>query len=169
MIRGSVPSFSPKPTNEAVDLSQASVDDKLLGLLGPYHQHAISTFNTCSRGPTYRSLTDTVEGYNLGGAGSSHTTPRPSQLVISPFHQRAPPGLKLSNNSLPSEPEKGTNTKSLEWEPPLDFYCTLSSKPSVTKPCSTKIGLTRVIQKVAPNATRLSLHSYRLNAQSSKT
>jgi hypothetical protein len=34
-IYGSVPSFSPKPTNEAVDLSQASIDDKLLDLLGP--------------------------------------------------------------------------------------------------------------------------------------
>jgi hypothetical protein len=31
----SVPSFSLKPANEAVDLSQASVDDQLLGLLGP--------------------------------------------------------------------------------------------------------------------------------------
>jgi hypothetical protein len=39
------------PTNEAVGLSHASVDDKLLGLLGPYHQHAIGMFNTCSRGP----------------------------------------------------------------------------------------------------------------------
>jgi hypothetical protein len=34
------------PTNEAVGLSQASVDDKLLGLLGPYHQHAIGMLNT---------------------------------------------------------------------------------------------------------------------------
>jgi hypothetical protein len=28
---------------------QASVDGRLLGLLGPYHQHAIGTFNTCSQ------------------------------------------------------------------------------------------------------------------------
>jgi hypothetical protein len=90
-IHGSVPSFSPKPSNEAVDLSQASVDDKLLGLLDPYHQHAIGTFNTCSQGPTHRSLTDTGGGYNLGGADFLHTSPRPSQLVVSPFHLRAPP------------------------------------------------------------------------------
>jgi hypothetical protein len=31
-----------------------------------------------------------------------------------------------------------------------------------------EIGLTRIIRKVAPNATRLSSNSYRLNAQSSK-
>jgi hypothetical protein len=31
-----VPSFSHKPTNEAVVLSQAPIDDKLLGLLDPY-------------------------------------------------------------------------------------------------------------------------------------
>jgi hypothetical protein len=35
LIHGSVPSFSPKPTDEAVGLSQAFVGDKLLGLLGP--------------------------------------------------------------------------------------------------------------------------------------
>jgi hypothetical protein len=43
-------SFSPKPNNEAIGLSQAFVDDMLLGLLCPYHKHAISTFNTCLRG-----------------------------------------------------------------------------------------------------------------------
>jgi hypothetical protein len=130
-IHESIPCFSPKPTNEAVDLSQASVDDKLLGLLGPYGQHVIGTFNTCSRGSTHRCLTDTGGGYNLGGADFPYTTPRPSQPVVSPFHLRASSGLKLSINSLPSELEKGTNTKSREWEPPLDFYHTFSSKPSV--------------------------------------
>jgi hypothetical protein len=64
-IRESVPSFSSRPTNEAVDLSQVFIDDKLLGLLGPYHQHAIGTFNTCSRVPTPRSLTDTGGGYHI--------------------------------------------------------------------------------------------------------
>jgi hypothetical protein len=39
--------------------SQASINGWLLGLLGPYHQYAIGTFNTCSRGPTERSLIDT--------------------------------------------------------------------------------------------------------------
>jgi hypothetical protein len=63
------------PTNEAVGLSQASIDDKLLCLLGPYNQHAIGTLNTCSQRPTYRSLIDTGRGYNLEGADFSHTTP----------------------------------------------------------------------------------------------
>jgi hypothetical protein len=35
-IRESVPNFSPKPTNEAVGLSQASIDGKPLDLLDPY-------------------------------------------------------------------------------------------------------------------------------------
>jgi hypothetical protein len=94
-IHESVPSFSPKPTNKAVDLSQASVNIKLLGLLGPYHQHVIGTFNTCSQEPTHQSLTDTAGCYNLRGAGFLHTTPRPSQSVVSPFHLRAPPGLQF--------------------------------------------------------------------------
>jgi hypothetical protein len=102
-IHGSIPSFSPKPTNEAVDLSQASVDNKLRGLLGPYHQHVIGTFNTYLQGPTHRSLTDTSRGYSLGGANFPHTTPRAFQPVVSPFHLRSTPGLKLSINSLPSE------------------------------------------------------------------
>jgi hypothetical protein len=68
-------SFSPNTTIEAIGLSQASIDGELLGLLGPYHQHAIGTFNTCSRGPTHWSLTDRGGGYNLGGAGLPHHTP----------------------------------------------------------------------------------------------
>jgi hypothetical protein len=85
LIRGSVPSFSPEPANEAGGVSQAPDDDQLLGLLDPYHQHAIGTFNTCSRGPTERFLIDTGEGYNLGGAGFPCTTPRPSRPAVSPF------------------------------------------------------------------------------------
>jgi hypothetical protein len=68
-IRGSVPSLSPTTVNEVVGKSQASVDSRLLGLLGPYHRHTIGIFNTCSRGPTERSLIDTGRGYNLEGAG----------------------------------------------------------------------------------------------------
>jgi hypothetical protein len=42
--------------------SQASINGRLLGLLSPYHQYAIGTFNTCSRGPTERSLINTGGG-----------------------------------------------------------------------------------------------------------
>jgi hypothetical protein len=45
--------------------SQTFVDSRLLGLPGPYHWHAIGTFNTCSRVPTPRSLTDTSGGYHI--------------------------------------------------------------------------------------------------------
>jgi hypothetical protein len=101
VVNGTRLSFSPNIVIEAMRLSQASIDGKLLGLLGPYHQHAIGTFNTCSRGPTHQSLTDTDGGYNLEGAGFPHTTLRPSQPAVSPFHLRAPPGLRLPTNSLP--------------------------------------------------------------------
>jgi hypothetical protein len=62
--------------------SQSSVDGLLLDLPDPYHWHAIATFNTCSRGPTHRSLTDTGRGYNL---------------------LRAPSGFRLSNLNIASE------------------------------------------------------------------
>jgi hypothetical protein len=68
----------------------ASIDSRLLGLPGPYRWHAISTFNTCSWGPTHQSLTDTGEGYNLGGAGFRHTTPRPSQPMVLHFSPKGP-------------------------------------------------------------------------------
>jgi hypothetical protein len=76
--------------------SQTSINSRLLGLLGPYHQHAIGTFNTFSRRPTHRSLTDTGGGYNLGGAGLPHTTLRPSQPTVSTFHLSTPPGLQFN-------------------------------------------------------------------------
>jgi hypothetical protein len=61
--------------------SQPPVDGRLLGLPGPYHWHTIDTFNTCSQGPTHRSLTDTGGGYH---------------------HLRAPPGLRLSHLNMAS-------------------------------------------------------------------
>jgi hypothetical protein len=50
-------------------------------LTGPIYQHAIGMFNSCSRGPTHRSLTNTGGGYN---------------------HLRVPPGLSLSNLNIAS-------------------------------------------------------------------
>jgi hypothetical protein len=61
-----------------------------IDLLDPYHQHVINTFNIFSRGPTHRSLTDTDGGYNLGGAGLPHHTPRPSQPTVLRFPPKGP-------------------------------------------------------------------------------
>jgi hypothetical protein len=79
--------------------SQPSIDGRLLGLSGSYHQHAIGTFNTYSRGPIYRSLNDTSGGYNLEGVGFIHTTHWPSQSTVSPFHLRVPPGLQINQET----------------------------------------------------------------------
>jgi hypothetical protein len=93
VARGTRLSFSPNTTIEVVDLSQTYVDGRLLGLLGPHLQYAISTFSTCSWGATHRSLTDTGGGYNLGGASLSHHTSRPSQPMLLHF---PPKGLARS-------------------------------------------------------------------------
>jgi hypothetical protein len=87
-IHRSIPSFSPRIVKEAVGKSQASVDGRLLGLSGLYHRHVIGTFNTCSRGPTHRSLTDTGRGYN---------------------HLRAPPSLQFNQtlSKIPNFKFKG--------------------------------------------------------------
>jgi hypothetical protein len=68
------------------------------------YQHAIDMFNTCSRGPTHRSLTDSGEGYSLEGAGFPCTTPWPSQPAVFTFHLRASPGLQF-NQVLSTKPE----------------------------------------------------------------
>jgi hypothetical protein len=83
-------SFSSNTAIETVGLSQTSVDDRILGLLGPYHQHAINTFNTCSWGPTHRSLTDTGRDYNLGGVDLPHHTLWPSQSTVLHFPPKGP-------------------------------------------------------------------------------
>jgi hypothetical protein len=80
--------------------SQTYIDSRLLGLLGTYHRYAIGTFNTCSWEPTHRSLTDTGDGYNLGDADFPHITPWPFQPVVSTFHLRASPDLRLSIQQL---------------------------------------------------------------------
>jgi hypothetical protein len=69
VVYGTRLSFSPKTASEVVYLSQTSVDNMLLGLPGPYHRHAIGTFNTCSRVPVPRSLIDTDGGYHIENLG----------------------------------------------------------------------------------------------------
>jgi hypothetical protein len=70
--------------------SQTSIDSRLLGLSGPYHRYVIDTFNTCLRGSTHWSLTDTDRGYHLEGANFSHTTLRPSQPMVPSFPLKGP-------------------------------------------------------------------------------
>jgi hypothetical protein len=57
-------SLPSQPMNEWGQ-SQASSSDRLLGLLAPYHQYAIGTFNTCSRVLIPRSSTDTGWVYHI--------------------------------------------------------------------------------------------------------
>jgi hypothetical protein len=113
------------------DRSFDQVVTQLHQLTGPIYQHAIGTFNTCSWGPTHWSLTDISGGYNLGGANFTHQTPRPSQPTVSAFHLRALPGLRLSKLNISNWTKGRSNPKSHEWDPPLDFYCKLSSKHSM--------------------------------------
>jgi hypothetical protein len=77
-------------TKELVGLSQASIDSMLLGLPDPYLRYAINMFNTCSRGPTHRSLTNTCGGHNLGGVSFPYHTPQPSQPTVLRFPPKGP-------------------------------------------------------------------------------
>jgi hypothetical protein len=91
-------------SQRAVGKSQAHVDNRLLGLPGPYHRHAIGTFNTCSRGSTEQSLIDTGGGNNLGGAGLPHTHSPTFPTSCPHFPLMAPPGLHF-NQVLGNRPK----------------------------------------------------------------
>jgi hypothetical protein len=125
----------------------------------------IDTFNTCSRGPTHRSLTNTGGGYNLGGAGFPQITPRSSRSTVSTFHLRAPSGLKLSIQQFPTKP-RGDQTITLA-SGSLHSTSTVIYHLSITllTVSHKKMGLTRITRKVNLNATTVSYNSYKLNAQ----
>jgi hypothetical protein len=80
--------------------SQTPINNKLLGLPGPYYRHVIGTFNTCSWGPTERSLTNTGRGYNLEGAGLPHTHSLTFPTNCLPFPLVAPPGLHFNQAAV---------------------------------------------------------------------
>jgi hypothetical protein len=71
-----------------------------IGLLGTYLLYLISTFNTCSWVPTPQSLTDTDEGYNLGGLDFPKHSLRPSRPRVLCFPLKVSSGLKLNNLNM---------------------------------------------------------------------
>jgi hypothetical protein len=91
-------------SQRAVEKSQPPVGNRLLGLPSTYHRHAIGTFNTCSWGPTERSLIDTCEGYNLGGASLPHTY-SPTFPTSCPHFSLMTPLDFHFNQGLPKRPK----------------------------------------------------------------
>jgi hypothetical protein len=79
---GPPPNFSSNTTIEAVMKGKHLLTTDYISLLGPYLQYVLSTFNTCSRGPTHQSLTNTGRCYNLRDASLSYHTPLPSQPTV---------------------------------------------------------------------------------------
>jgi hypothetical protein len=127
-IHGSIPSFSPKTVNEAMGVKPPSVDNRLLGLPGPYLQQTIGTFNACSQGPTHWSLTNTGRGYN---------------------YLRAPPNLRLSNINISLKKNMiwSTYRRSVVFQP-LSFYRSLYICLALTNVVQIPARSSRVTQKV---------------------
>jgi hypothetical protein len=148
-IHGFILNFSPKLTNEAVSLSQASVDYDLLGLPGPYHRHAIGTFNTCSWVPTPRSLTDTGGGYNIETSELPQHSPCPVSILsnINPRFE----GLSLKR-------PMATTWSSDHWA----IYCALHLHLAIANSLSLAIGSIRVDWKVSLMQLRHQFNSYNL-------
>jgi hypothetical protein len=132
VVRGTHLSFSLNTAIEAVHLSQTSIDNRLLGLPGSYHRHAIGTFNTCSRVPTPRSLIDTGGSYHIENLKIATTLSPPFPSKDSTDPPMAPTCLRLFKQHLPIELKGKISHKSHEWEPPLDFYRNLPSTHSMS-------------------------------------
>jgi hypothetical protein len=133
-----------------------------IGLLGPYHQQVISTFNICSWGPTHRSLTDTSGGYNLGGADFPHHTPQPSHPTVLHFPSKGPARSQVNNP---------TNTNWTREEQILNLASGSLNSTSTTiyhlsiallTVSHQEIGLTRINRKVNLNATTVAYNFYKL-------
>jgi hypothetical protein len=108
-------SFSPKIAIEAVGLSQAHVDARLLGLPSPYHRQAIDTFNTCSWVPTHRFLTDTGGGYHIENLGIATTPSPPFPFEGSTDPPNGLPQSQIIQTIFTNLSGEGTGPKSREW------------------------------------------------------
>jgi hypothetical protein len=120
-------------------------------------------FNTCSRGRIHRSLTNIGKGYNLVGISFPHTTLRPSQLMVSYFYLRAPPGLYF-NQVLPTKSK--FEFKELI-AAPWSFhhsviYRSLHLRLAIANDLSQTIGFTRIDQKIILIQLGQQFNSYNL-------
>jgi hypothetical protein len=135
----------------------------LLGLSGPYYRYAIGTFNTCSRGPTHRSLIDTGGCYNFGGVGFPHITPRPSQPAVSHFHLRAPPGLQFNHKPSIKSRFKFKEPMAVTWfSEYLAIYCGLHLCLAIANDLSLAIGFIRIDRKAILMQLGYQFNSYNL-------
>jgi hypothetical protein len=98
-------SFSSNITIEALGLSQASIDGKLLGLLGTYHQYVQYLLT----GPIHQFLTDTGAGYNLGCADLPYHTPRPFQPMKLHFPFKGPVRSHVNHPTIFQLNQEGIN------------------------------------------------------------
>jgi hypothetical protein len=106
-------------------------------------------FNTCSWGPSHRSLTDTDESYNLGGVGFPLYNPRHSQSMVLHFPPKGSvrsPVYKIS----PTIPKfRFKESMATTWYSDYsDIYCNLHLHLATAIDLSLTIGLTRQSRKV---------------------
>jgi hypothetical protein len=102
-IHGSIPGFSPEPTNEAGGVIQAPVGDQLLGLPDPYHRHT-TVRSILTRGANPSVLNRHRRGLQPWKCRLTtyHSPTFPTSCLHFPL--RVPPGLQF--NQVPSTKPK---------------------------------------------------------------
>jgi hypothetical protein len=142
-------SFSSQPMKQWGQ-SQASVDSSYSAYWAHNRKLAIDTFNTCSQAPTHQSLTDTVGGYNLGGADSPHTTTWPSQPAISTFYLRARPVSSLTKFYRLNQSVEFKEPMVATWSSNHSaIYHSLHLCLAIANDLSLAIGVTRIDRKLS--------------------
>jgi hypothetical protein len=130
--------------------SEPSIEGRLLGLPSSYLWHAIGMFNTCSQGPTHRSLTNTSGGYNLGGADFPHLTPRPFHLTVLRFPPKGPTQSQVIQSQ--HKPQVKVMWNTYRWPMvfrPLDIYQSLYLRLAITNVFQILARSSRVTWKVS--------------------
>jgi hypothetical protein len=92
--------FLPHDSLRVGERGFGQVVTQLYQLTAAIYQYVIGMFNTYSWGPTRRLLNNTGNGYNLGGAGFPHHTPRPSQPTVLHFPPKDPTRSQVNHSTL---------------------------------------------------------------------
>jgi hypothetical protein len=132
--------------------------------MDPYHQHAISTFDTYSRVPTPQSLTDTAEGYHTENLGIATTLflSFPSECSTGPPSWHRPVSILFNiKHTFQGSSLKGSMVATWSFDHSA-IYCNIHLCLAIARGLSLAIGSTRVDWKVSLMQLRHQFNSYNL-------
>jgi hypothetical protein len=145
-----------------VGVNPPSVDIRLLGLLAhiPVCNRYIQFLLTKTNPSVFNRHRQGLQPWRCH---FPHTTPRPSQPMVSSFHLRSPPNLQF-NQALPNVPKfKFKEPMASTWSSDHSaIYRNLQLRLAIANNLSLAIGSTRIVQKEILMQVRYQSNSYNL-------